>query len=167
MTVLDLCAAPGNKTAQALALGARVVACDRYLKRLVDVPPQAQRVVLDAAMALPFNVKSDRVLVDAPCSGTGTLARNPEIKWRLQPDDLADLRSRQLSIVSAAMMHVAPRGKLVYATCSLEKEEGESVADEALQNTKFFHLRNGRDEIAQLRTQGLLSTNEYESFVDG
>src|SRR5579872_906820 len=69
MTVLDLCAAPGNKTAQVLALGGRVTAADRYLKRLIEVPAEAQRVVLDAATTtLPFNVKFDRILVDAPCS---------------------------------------------------------------------------------------------------
>src|SRR5204863_9025612 len=89
MMVLDLCAAPGNETAQILALGVQVVATDRYLKRLAEVPAEARRVVLDAATPLPFNVKFDRalfdrILVDAPCSGTGTLARNPEIKWRLR-----------------------------------------------------------------------------------
>jgi 16S rRNA (cytosine967-C5)-methyltransferase len=128
MTVLDLCAAPGNKTAQILALGANVVACDRYIKRLADVPPQAQRVVLDAAAALPFNEKFDRILVDAPCSGTGTLARNPEIKWRLRPDDLFRFADLQRKILERALHHLKPGGKLVYSTCSLEREENEDIA---------------------------------------
>jgi len=127
MTVLDLCAAPGNKTAQALALGARVVACDRYLKRLADVPPQAQRVVLDAATALPFNTKFDRILVDAPCSGTGTLARNPEIKWRLRLADLPRFAQLQREILQRALGNLKPGGRLVYATCSLEREENEDI----------------------------------------
>src|SRR5207244_10252822 len=76
MTVLDLCAAPGNKTAQALAAGGCVTAGDRYLRRLAEVPEQAARLVLDAATPLPFSPKAlfDRILIDAPFSGTGTLA---------------------------------------------------------------------------------------------
>lgn len=127
MTVLDVCAAPGNKTAQLLALGATVVACDRYPKRLADVPAQARRVVLDAATTLPFNTKFDRILIDAPCSGTGTLARNPEIKWRLRPNDLARFAGLQREILRNALLHLKPGGRLVYATCSLEREENEDV----------------------------------------
>ncbi len=148
MTVLDLCAAPGNKTAQALALGASVTACDRYLKRLADVPPQARRVVLDAATALPFNVKFDRILIDAPCSGTGTLARNPEIKWRLRPNDLARFAALQRRILENALPHLKPGGKLVYATCSLEREENEDVITHVLAGLPVTatHLRlPGRD----------------------
>jgi 16S rRNA (cytosine967-C5)-methyltransferase len=129
MTVLDLCAAPGNKTAQILALGAHVTAGDRYIKRLAEVPPQAQRVVLDAATVLPFHVKFDRILVDAPCSGTGTLARNPEIKWRLRPDDLARFAGLQRAILENALPHLKPGGKLVYSTCSLEREENEDMVN--------------------------------------
>jgi 16S rRNA (cytosine967-C5)-methyltransferase len=127
MTVLDLCAAPGNKTAQLLALGAQVVACDKYLKRMTEVPAEAQRVVLDAATELPFNVKFDRILVDAPCSGTGTLARNPEIKWRLRPHDLERFTGLQRGILQQALPLLKPGGKLVYSTCSLEQEENEGV----------------------------------------
>jgi 16S rRNA (cytosine967-C5)-methyltransferase len=127
MTVLDLCAAPGNKTAQALALGANVIAADRYIKRLADVPAEAQRVVLDAATELPFQVKFDRILVDAPCSGTGTLARNPEIKWRLRPNDLSRFADLQRKILGNALESLKPGGKLVYSTCSLEREENEDI----------------------------------------
>lgn len=129
MTLLDLCAAPGNKTAQALAEGAEVVACDRYFRRLLDVPEQADRVVLDASEYLPFSRKFDRVLLDAPCSGTGTLARNPEIKWRLQPADLAEFGLRQRRLLENALSCLAPGGKLVYSTCSLERPENEDVVD--------------------------------------
>ena len=127
MTVLDLCAAPGNKTAQALALGANVTAADRYLKRLNEVPAEAQRIVLDASTPLPFTAKFDRILVDAPCSGTGTLARNPEIKWRLRPNDLARFADLQRKILENALQSLKPGGKLVYATCSLEREENEDI----------------------------------------
>jgi 16S rRNA (cytosine967-C5)-methyltransferase len=144
MTVLDLCAAPGNKTAQILALAAQVVACDRYLKRLVEVPAEAQRVVLDAATALPFNRRFDRILIDAPCSGTGTLARNPEIKWRLRASDLARFAALQRKILENALPHLKPGGKLVYSTCSLEKEENEDIV--AAMAVPSTHLRlPGRD----------------------
>jgi 16S rRNA (cytosine967-C5)-methyltransferase len=127
MMVLDLCAAPGNKTAQILAAGARVVACDRSAKRLQEVPSEAHRVVLDAAKPLPFPPSFDRILVDAPCSGTGTLGRNPEIKWRMNPSDLSRLPAIQRDILRNAMAVLKPGGRLVYATCSLEQEENEEV----------------------------------------
>jgi 16S rRNA (cytosine967-C5)-methyltransferase len=132
MTVLDVCAAPGNKTAQIIAAGGTVVAGDRSLARLAEVPAQApngaMRVVLDACAPLPFAVKFDRILVDAPCSGTGTLSRNPEIKWRIQPGDIARFPPIQRSILEHALVHLKPQGLLVYSTCSLEHEENEDVA---------------------------------------
>jgi 16S rRNA (cytosine967-C5)-methyltransferase len=128
MTVLDVCAAPGNKTAQVIAAGARVVAGDRSLVRLTEVPAEALRVVLDGASPLPFAAKFDRILVDAPCSGTGTLSRNPEIKWRAQPGDIARFPPIQRSILKHALAHLKPQGLLVYSTCSLEREENEDVA---------------------------------------
>jgi 16S rRNA (cytosine967-C5)-methyltransferase len=129
MTVLDLCAAPGNKTAQIIAAGGKVVACDRYLKRLADVPREALRVVLDASQTLPFGNRFDRILLDAPCSGTGTLARNPEIKWRLQPSDLSVFAEKQRKMLAEALVHLQPGGRLVYSTCSLEREENEGAIE--------------------------------------
>src|SRR5258708_10745547 len=85
------------------------------------------RVVLDGTQSLPFNVQFDRILVDVPCSGTGTLGRNPEIKWRLQPIDLAVFQERQISILGNALALLKPGGILVYSTCSLESEENEEV----------------------------------------
>jgi 16S rRNA (cytosine967-C5)-methyltransferase len=125
---LDLCAAPGNKTAQALECNVCAFATDVYFHRLVqmkDVTPNL--IVLDGEQPLPFRRKFDRILVDAPCSGTGTLARNPEIKWRLQPADLQDLQRRQEALLSNARAALAPGGLLVYSTCSLEPEENEQV----------------------------------------
>lgn len=127
---LDLCAAPGNKTAQALEAGVRAVACDRSwlrLKMLDGLP--VDRLALDGTRPLPFSRRFDRILVDAPCSGTGTLARNPEIKWRLREADLAAHRRRQRMLVENALASLAPGGKLVYSTCSLEPEENQQVVD--------------------------------------
>ena len=89
---------------------------------------------------LPVGDEFDRVLVDVPCSGTGTIARNPEIKWRLRLEDLTDLRSRQLAILQAAARHLAPGGTLVYSTCSLEQEEDESVVEEFLREHASLRL---------------------------
>jgi 16S rRNA (cytosine967-C5)-methyltransferase len=126
---LDVCAAPGNKTAQALEAGVRAVACDIHLHRVAVLKPlMPNLVVLDGTRPLPFSGQFERILVDAPCSGTGTLARNPEIKWRLTPADLDDLHQRQVALLANARAHLAPGGVLVYSTCSLEPEENEQVA---------------------------------------
>jgi 16S rRNA (cytosine967-C5)-methyltransferase len=125
---LDLCAAPGNKTAQALESGVHAVACDLHFRRLAPMQRLTPNlVVLDATQALPFAHRFDRILLDVPCSGTGTLGRNPEIKWRLAPADLEDLHRRQAALLANARTALAPGGLLVYSTCSLEPEENEAV----------------------------------------
>ena len=130
-TFLDVCAAPGNKTAQAIELGARAFACDIHFHRLKQMRDlNCPLVVLDGTSPLPFRSKFDRILIDAPCSGTGTLGRNPEIKWRLKPSDLADLHAKQVALVRQSMEHLCPGGRLVYSTCSLEREENELVIQE-------------------------------------
>ncbi len=127
-TFLDVCAAPGNKTAQALESGVRAIACDLHLSRARTLLPLGIPVaVINAEQPLPFARAFDRVLVDAPCSGTGTLARNPEIKWRLSEADIRDLQRRQIAILRNALALVATGGVLVYSTCSLEREENEDV----------------------------------------
>ncbi len=133
---LDLCAAPGNKTAQAIECGVRAIACDIHLHRLQQMRGlNCPLVVLDATQPLPFRtgldrIMFDRILVDAPCSGTGTLGRNPEIKWRSKASDLPDLHAKQVALVRHALEHLRPGGRLVYSTCSLEKEENEQVVEE-------------------------------------
>jgi 16S rRNA (cytosine967-C5)-methyltransferase len=144
-TFLDVCAAPGNKTAQALESGVKAVACDLHSSRLKTVEG-CSRVVMDASRGIPFRPQFDRVLVDAPCSGTGTLARNPEIRWKLTPGDLEDLHGRQVQILRNALDCVAPGGRLVYSTCSLEKRENEDVVRQAGCRTEDMKYRlPGRD----------------------
>jgi 16S rRNA (cytosine967-C5)-methyltransferase len=127
-TYLDLCSAPGNKTLQAIETPLScAIACDVSERRLRDVPPVCPRVVLDATQTLPFSRPFDRIFIDAPCSGTGTLARNPEIKWRVRAEDFARFREKQIRIVAQGLKLLAPGGKLLYATCSLETEENEEV----------------------------------------
>src|SRR6266550_4581433 len=151
--VLDVCAAPGSKTTHigALAPHAMVVASDLYEHRLrilrelatTQANDSIQLAVADATGVLPFAKASfDRVLVDAPCSGTGTLRRNPEIRWRLKASDLAELSAKQRQILALAAEMVRPAGRLLYTTCSLESEENEGVALDFLKkHTEFDQVR--------------------------
>jgi len=139
--VLDACAAPGAKTsaiAERVGARGRVVALDRHERRLGLVAKDAERLglanvetaVVDAtqADALP-DARFDRVLVDAPCSGLGALRRNPDARWRVQPDSIETLASLQRAIVAAAATRLSPGGTLVYSTCTLTHEENEDVID--------------------------------------
>jgi len=142
---LDVCAAPGNKTAQALELGVDTVACDIHLHRLRSLAGLAAKlVVLDGSAPLPFSRRFDRILLDAPCSGTGTLARNPEIKWRLRESDIPTLHDLQSSLLARALEVLAPGGRLVYSTCSLEYEENEDVVA-PYRVTRTLHRIPGHD----------------------
>lgn len=148
--VLDLCAAPGSKTTQIADLGrdsAVIVAADLHEHRLRTLLSAAQlqhlksiqAVALNGLQALPFVPSSfDRVLVDAPCSGTGTLRRNPEIRWRISPADIEDLARRQTQLLSNAAIGVKPGGRLIYSTCSVEPEENEEVVKSFLENNRAF-----------------------------
>src|SRR5579884_2733943 len=145
-TFLDVCAAPGNKTAQALEAGVQAIACDVHAHRLRALQDlNCRRVALDATRPLPFTTQFDKVLVDAPCSGTGTLGRNPEIKWRLRASDLDELHARQVSILRNALEHVKPGGAIVYSTCSLEREENEDVIAEIGGEWQISQRIPGRD----------------------
>lgn len=139
---LDVCAAPGNKTAQALETPLEAVAADNKLDKLLELQGlNAALVVLDATRPMPFRRSFERILLDAPCSGTGTLGRNPEIKWRLRPEDLERHHRRQVAMLRQALGALAPGGRLVYSSCSLEAEENEQVVDEVLaQSAGRVHL---------------------------
>jgi 16S rRNA (cytosine967-C5)-methyltransferase len=97
-------------------------------------------VRLDATQALPFGCQFERILLDVPCSGTGTLARNPEIKWRLRPRDLNRLAEAQVKMLKNALGSLSGAGRLVYATCSLEPEENEGVVKRALEESPGYQL---------------------------
>lgn len=144
---LDLCAAPGNKTAQALESGVRAVACDLHPRRLAMLSELGiPLVTTDATQPLPFRKRFDRILLDAPCSGTGTLARNPEIKWRLSVSDVKDLHRRQVLLLKQALAALAAGGRLVYSTCSLEREENDDVlAAAGVEPARVLRRIPGRD----------------------
>jgi 16S rRNA (cytosine967-C5)-methyltransferase len=135
--VADLCAAPGGKTAQLAAAGANVVAVDRSAPRLKRLDQNLARLKLGAEIvcadaatwrAEPF----DAILLDAPCSATGTIRRHPDIPWQKQPEDLAQLTKLQGRLLDNAANLLKPGGLLVYSTCSLEPEEGEAQIDALL-----------------------------------
>jgi 16S rRNA (cytosine967-C5)-methyltransferase len=165
--VLDLCAAPGGKTAELASLAGPhglVVAAEIHVHRLRSMREQLSRLriaiadcaedrlapregqteasrretarvhllALDATLPLPFASRFQRVLVDAPCSGTGTLARHPEIRWRLRPEQLGEFQALQRNLLHNALAQLLPGGRLVYSTCSIEPEENESVVGDIL-----------------------------------
>jgi len=142
-SVLDLCAAPGGKTillARAAGSRGHVIAGDLHAHRVRAMAERfetvgvrnVELVTLDGTQPLPFEQRFDRILVDAPCSGTGTLARHPEIRWQLRSEDLTDLHARQVRLLRNALANLATHGRLIYSTCSLEPEENEHIVDEAL-----------------------------------
>ena len=151
-SVLDLCAAPGSKTTHIATLQPklkRLVACDVHEHRLNVVEELAaktgvqnlEKIKLDATKDLPFaDEEVDRVLVDAPCSGTGTLRRNPEIRYRITPDDISTLAEKQKLILANAARVVRVGGRLVYSTCSVEKEENEFVVKDFLMKHSGFRI---------------------------
>lgn len=161
-TVLDLCAAPGGKTlllAQAAGSQAHIVATDIHEHRVRAMTERFERsgfgyidcLRLDATEPLPFETPFERILVDAPCSGTGTLARNPDIRWRLRPEDLSVLHTRQVALLRNALRYLAKNGRLVYSTCSLEPEENELVVGEVVrQAAPAFRIVSPRASIAPL-----------------
>lgn len=181
-SVLDCCAAPGGKT---LAIAdrnveARITAVDlhahraRLLRRLLRADETSGQggekkigVVAADARNLPFVANFDRVLADVPCSGTGTLSRNPEIKWRLMPEDLAALQARQLAILKSAMAQVSGGGRLIYSTCSLEREENEDVVEYALAEDSSFRVVDCGGELAKLKQQGELIWDESSALTRG
>jgi 16S rRNA (cytosine967-C5)-methyltransferase len=170
--ILDCCAAPGGKTwamADRNPRG-RIVAVELHLHRAHALAkrvtaPNVQVINADIRH-LPIGVEFDRVLVDAPCSGTGTFARNPEIRWRLKDKDLDDLHGRQVSILQSGMRYVCLNGRLIYATCSLEKEEGEAVIEEVLSKNEGFRFVNASSVLQELAERGNLIATDYSSIID-
>jgi len=177
--VLDLCAAPGSKATQIAdrALdSASLFAGDLHEHRLRTVVSSAklqglrniQTVTLNALQPLPFLEGSfDRVLVDAPCSGTGTLRRNPEIRWRISPPDIDDLSTRQKQLLQNAARTVKPGGRLVYSTCSVETDENEDVRLAFLENNELFRPVNLEVEPSMTTSSGAVRTWPQKHGTDG
>ena len=177
--VLDLCSAPGSKTSQIADLSedsATIVACDLHEHRLRTVVSTAKLqeltsihcVIVDGLQPLPFPKSSfDRVLIDAPCSGTGTLRRNPEIRWRISAADIEDLARRQRQLLFNAARAVRPGGQLVYSTCSVELDENEDVVQSFLENNESFTLTKLAVDRSLLTSSGAARTWPHREGTDG
>jgi 16S rRNA (cytosine967-C5)-methyltransferase len=180
--LLDCCASPGGKTSVLADHNPQslVIAVDlhphraRLLRRMVCGPRSQNKgaltnvkVVTADARSLPFETKFDRVLADVPCSGTGTLSRNPEIKWRMTPEDIADLQLRQIAILRSAMDQVAADGRLIYSTCTLEQEENEDVISQALDRNSSFRVVDCGAELQKLYEQGITVVRDTSSLTRG
>ncbi len=172
--VVDFCAGAGGKTLQmgaAMGSSGRLYAFDVSDKRLANLGPRLKRSGLsnvfpqrisgeNDAKVKRLRGKIDRVLVDAPCTGLGTLRRNPDLKFRHTADSVAELNAKQRSILSAAAALVKPGGRLVYGTCSLLAEENEAIVSEFLASHPDFHLVKAADVLER---QGVKvpETGEY------
>jgi len=164
-SIVDACAAPGNKT---LILAernpqARILACESspqrfesLRKRLAPFGDRIECRRIDAT-TLSGDATFDLVLADVPCSGTGTLGRNPEIRHRLRPEDLPRQAERQRAILLAALRAVRPGGRVVYSTCSLEPEENEQVVVAALAQVPGVRQLSLESSIQALLTQTILT----------
>ena len=178
--VLDACAAPGSKTTHVAALaggGALVVAGDLHDHRLRVVGDACARlgargvslVALNAEAALPFaDGAFERVLVDAPCTGTGTLRHNPEIRWRLSRERFGELAALQSRILAESARVVRPGGRLVYSTCSVEREENDEVVAAFLDShPNFKQVEAAPAPAALLLPNGAARTWPHRDDVDG
>ena len=172
--VIDACAGAGGKTlALAGLLGGRgrVLALDVVETKLDELRRRARRAgasnvraigvdLLQPGEALvPFTGAAARVLVDAPCTGLGAIRRNPEVRWRLRPEQIASMGEAQARLLRAAASLVAPRGRIVYATCSFLKREGESVFERFLADDPRFGLVTARDVLGRARTEPIATAD--------
>jgi 16S rRNA (cytosine967-C5)-methyltransferase len=177
---LDLCAAPGSKATQIanyeLRITNLIVAGDLYWPRVKILRENCRNqgvgfvniVQYDAENGLPFADESfDAVLLDAPCSGTGTIRHNPEIRYFLQEKDFTELSSKQLKILRGASKLIKRGGRIIYSTCSFEKEENEDVIAEFLKEGPGFRLVKPQTDERFLTPDGFARTFPPRDKMDG
>lgn len=178
--VLDICAAPGGKTlifAGAAGATGSVVASDvrpsrlsLLRRRVANAAPKVAMLAVDAATGLPFGAVFDRVVLDAPCSGLGTVRRDPDIKWIRQEADLARFAEAQARMLDQAALTVKPGGRLTYSTCSSEPDENEHVVDAFLSRSPDFAIEPIREvqriPSALVTARGFLSTSPARDELD-
>jgi 16S rRNA (cytosine967-C5)-methyltransferase len=160
--ILDCCAAPGGKSAVAAERNpsALIVSMDLHVHRvkLMRELIRSRNLLAADARQLPFLENFDCIIADVPCTGTGTLARNPEIKWRLHAEDVTRLAGLQSEILDSISMHVTPGGTIVYSACSLEPEEGENIIARFVSEHPQFRILSVTDRLQQLTEEGAIHT---------
>ena len=174
--ILDVCAAPGGKTSMiALATKSNIIAGDIHFARIErlretcsEQSANVQVVQIDAEFGLPFEKGSfETVFVDAPCSGTGTIRHNPEIRYSITDSDIEDLSSKQLTILRNASDLVADGGNLIYSTCSIEMEENEGVCEKFLAGNDDFTVVPINTNALFLTDDGFARTFQHRDDMDG
>ncbi len=172
--ILDCCAAPGGKTLMLAERNpaAHIVAGDVSAQRLAQLrerlTPLGDRVEcrLGDAASMTEEGAYDLVLADVPCSGTGTLGRNPEIRYRLRLEDLASQADRQRAILRAALRAIRSSGRVVYSTCSMEPEENEEVVAAVLAEMRNVRVRAVGDRIEEMLAEGLITVHSVDALRD-
>jgi 16S rRNA (cytosine967-C5)-methyltransferase len=170
--ILDTCAAPGGKTAILAERNpaAHITAYDASRKRLeamrLHLAPLGERILFEARdMTAPgLSPEYDLVLCDVPCTGTGTIARNPEIRFRVNEEAIARQHERQVRILLNSLDAVAPEGKLLYSTCSLEPEENEAVVSRVLESRNGFRLVPVAERIEALAQENVIHPEGLARF---
>ena len=179
-TIIDACAAPGGKTthiAELIGDCGQIIACDRSTKRLNKVKQNAARLQLRSIQIYPgdsrhlteLKAQADKVLLDAPCSGLGTLHKRPDLRWRQSPESISQLSSLQRELLEQVATWVKPEGSLVYATCTLNPLENEKVIQSFLDCHSDWKIQKPRDlAIANLATlNGWIKIYPHRHNMDG
>lgn len=178
LRVLDMCAAPGGKTSYIAGLmqdHGEIVALDRYESRLHVLSKNIKRLGLKSIRPLVMNAMEynrkdfDRILVDSPCSGTGTFSKKPDIKWKINLLDIKKLSELQFELLTKASTLIKKDGILVYSTCSIEPEENFEVVKKFLDNNSNFKLINAEENVPKelIDENGCISTFPHIHQMDG
>ncbi len=178
MRILDMCSAPGGKTAYIAGLihdKGEIIALDRYESRLKIMRKNMERLGINSVKTIEVNALEyddglfDRVLADVPCLGSGTLSKKPDIKWKKDLLDLKRITELQYNLLLKAAAMVKPGGVLVYSTCSIEPEENGEIVNKFLINNSNFKLQNASDKFVQelIDENGCIQTLPHIHHMDG
>jgi len=175
--ILDVCAAPGGKYTQILESNAKnisAVAVDSDHKRLKKVKENASGYpgrkcfyVAADGRKLPFKIKFDKILVDAPCSGLGVIRKRPDIKWRREMKDIVEFSGIQYDLLKEAAAFLKSKGKLVYSTCTIDELENTEVIKRFLEKQIQFKLEKIPESLADYSASGFINTIPHRHHMDG